>query len=360
MRLTVTVERGEDGALTVTGGYTDDPVQKCAESSSKTAEAPATVVFAPAVRKILEGDWTGDELPEFTCERTAVDTDAPTPESTSDSGVASMKIAADPTKATTGEFGEIEYSAEDLGETYTYKIEVVGEVDGVVNDPDAVRTLTVTVSGDEEDGLQVTGVYSARSADPTVLSEPVSSFSPGDTDDTPGTGGDDTGNDDTAPARRTADEPDAQYATFVNVIEKDSEQNGPSEEDGEKPGSEESGASAGPRASAESGVSEEPVSTETPAPKDISFGPTVRNVLKGTWAGPDSLELRYKISTDDNGPCLRMPPSPFRGRTKITAQESSTPSHTIPKTLVKLASTRSPSSRVMRLEHPPSAAHPAL
>lgn len=67
-------------------------------------------------------------------------------------------------------------------------------------------------------------------------------------------------------------------------------------------GTRQSGASAEPGANAESGASEEPDPTETLAPKDISFRPTVRKVLKGTWEGPDSLELRYKISADDNAP----------------------------------------------------------
>ena len=139
--VTVTVTDNGDGTLNVQ--KTED--ENGLTFTNKYAEGETTLGVTKVLsgREFKEGDaWTFN--------LTADSETAPMPAETSVT-----------TTATSGNrqsltFGTIKYSLADVGNTYTYTITESGSGEGVTNDPNAIRTVTVTVAEGSDGKLAIT------------------------------------------------------------------------------------------------------------------------------------------------------------------------------------------------------------
>ena len=147
--VTVTVVDNKDGTMTATADYTDE---KPLQFTNTYSVEPTTAKFP--IEKVIEfpKGVTKDLTGAFTFTLTA-EGEAPMPKTTSYTN-------PDPDGGEVT-FGEIEYTKPD---TYTYTITETGNVDGITNDPDAAKTVTVEVV-DNGDGT--------LTATPSTDDEPV-------------------------------------------------------------------------------------------------------------------------------------------------------------------------------------------
>lgn len=137
--ITVTVAKDNDGKLQATVEGNNPTVTNAYAASSTKAQIE--------VRKDLvspDGDTAPDITGKFTFTLQAVD-GAPMPADVDAQGIASV---TSPAAGQSTKFGEIEYAK---AGTYTYLMNETGHVDGVTNDPNANKRITVDVT-DNGDG----------------------------------------------------------------------------------------------------------------------------------------------------------------------------------------------------------------
>ena len=143
--VTVTVPEGfETPTVTYSNGK-DTPNTVTAEFTNSKYEAETTL----GVTKVLSGrEFKAGDAWTFTLARGTVDT--PMPAQTSVTTTATSGSSQSLT------FGKIKYGLADVGKTYTYTITESGSREGVTNDPNNTRTVTVKVEKGSDGNLVVT------------------------------------------------------------------------------------------------------------------------------------------------------------------------------------------------------------